>query len=399
MTTRRCRLVVVMTHPVQYMAPWFRELATRKEIDLLVLYAAAPSSTQQGVGFGGAFEWDIPLTTGYANRVVGPPDPEATFGSDSLFGINVPGIEAALLDERPDVVLVSGWHSITQLRVLWTSRKNGIPLLYRGDSNLQVAHAGLWKLLWRAKSRWLLSQFDGYLSVGRRAREFLDSFGIESKEIFDSPHAVDIEFFRQESEALAASRTRLRERFGLAADAFVILFVGKLEHKKRPQDLVSALAELGAPYAALFVGSGELLQQCESLAAELQAPASFVGFLNQAELPEAYACADCLVLPSGWGETWGLVVNEAMASGLPCVVSTRVGCAPDLVVPGETGECFEAGDIASLSFALRRLREWCPAGEAPVAACIERVEAFSYARSSDGLVRACHALTQGSPGA
>jgi len=52
--------------------------------------------------------------------------------------------------------------------------------------------------------------------------------------------------------------------------------------------------------------------------------------LNQTEVSQAYVAADCLVLPSGYNETWGLVVNEAMASGLPCIISDRCGCAPDL---------------------------------------------------------------------
>ena len=60
-----------------------------------------------------------------------------------------------------------------------------------------------------------------------------------------------------------------------------------------------------------------------------------------------YAAADCLVLPSDI-ESWGLVVNEAMATGLPAVVADRVGCAPDLIVPGETGEIAGRGDVDDL---------------------------------------------------
>ena len=83
----------------------------------------------------------------------------------------------------------------------------------------------------------------------------------------------------------------------------------------------------------------------------------WAGFLNQSQLGEAYAIADCLVLPSDWGETWGLVVNEAMATGLPCVVSDRVGCGPDLVVPGVTGDVVPFGDVPALSAALQKLRK------------------------------------------
>ena len=74
--------------------------------------------------------------------------------------------------------------------------------------------------------------------------------------------------------------------------------------------------------------------------------ASFVGFLNQSEISRAYVAADCLVLPSDANETWGLVVNEAMASGLPCIVSNACGCAEDLVEPIRPDLCYPVGDIS-----------------------------------------------------
>ncbi|HPA96824.1 MAG TPA: glycosyltransferase family 4 protein, partial [Thermoanaerobaculia bacterium] len=77
--------------------------------------------------------------------------------------------------------------------------------------------------------------------------------------------------------------------------------------------------------------------------------------LNQSRIAEAYAAADCLVLPSDRGETWGLVVNEAMVCGLPAVTSDQVGCAPDLIRAGETGWSYPCGDVAALASLLRRV--------------------------------------------
>jgi glycosyltransferase involved in cell wall biosynthesis len=82
---------------------------------------------------------------------------------------------------------------------------------------------------------------------------------------------------------------------------------------------------------------------------------TFTGFLNQSRVVEAYAAADCLVLPSDAGETWGLVVNEAMACGRPALVSDQAGCAADLIVQGRTGAVFPCGDVAALA---ALLREW-----------------------------------------
>src|SRR5690606_24227768 len=83
-------------------------------------------------------------------------------------------------------------------------------------------------------------------------------------------------------------------------------------------------------------------------------PVCFSGFLNQSEITAAYAASDCLLLPSDSGETWGLVVNEAMACGLPALVSDQVGCAVDLVTPGVTGDVFGCGDVDALARLLAR---------------------------------------------
>ena len=81
-------------------------------------------------------------------------------------------------------------------------------------------------------------------------------------------------------------------------------------------------------------------------------PASFVGFLNQSEISRAYVAADCLVLRSDAKETWGLVVNEAMASGLPCIVSKACGCVEDLITPIRPDLCYSVGDIMALEQAM-----------------------------------------------
>ncbi len=89
-----------------------------------------------------------------------------------------------------------------------------------------------------------------------------------------------------------------RASWGLEPQAFVVLFVGKLEPKKRPLDLIRAMAGLGSRASVLVVGTGELMTACRSEADRLGLRAAWAGFLNQSELGRAYAVADCLVLPS-----------------------------------------------------------------------------------------------------
>ena len=146
---RPIRLTVVMTHPVQYYSPWFRHIAAQaQDIELTVLYATEPTPSQQGVGFDRPFTWDVPLTEGYHCRIVRPPRPDESVHSDAFRGLDVPEISEALAESRPDVVLISGWYSITLLRALWACRRRGIPVLYRGDTHLGSAPAGWRRAAW-----------------------------------------------------------------------------------------------------------------------------------------------------------------------------------------------------------------------------------------------------------
>jgi glycosyltransferase involved in cell wall biosynthesis len=391
---RPVRLTVAMTHPAQYGAPWFRHIAARcADIDLTVLYAIEPAPGQQAVGFGGAFRWDVPLTEGYRCRVIRPARHVDALSSDRFRGVDVPEIGRAIRDTDPDVVLVPGWHSITLLRAVGACRRRRIPVLYRGDSHLGSAPGGWRRPLWTGRTWLLLRLFSAYLSVGHRAGEYLRRFGIGPSRIFPSPHAVDNDFFARSAapHRQPAARAAARASWGLDARDFVVLFVGKLEPAKRLADLIRAMARLAPGSSLLVVGGGERDASCRAEAARLGVRTGWAGFLNQSELGRAYAAADCLALPSE-RESWGLVVNEAMATGVPCVVSDRVGCAPDLVRPGETGESFAMGDVSDLAAALGRIRARADGGHDWAPACVERASAHSFARATAGLRAACLAV-------
>jgi glycosyltransferase involved in cell wall biosynthesis len=384
------RLTAVLTHPIQYYAPWFRHIALRcPGLDLSVLYATQPSPEQQGAGFETAFQWDVPLTDGYRCRILRASRPADSVSSDRFWGLDVPEVDAAIRESRPDVVLLPGWHSVTLVRALWACRRAGIPVLYRGDTHLGTRPGGWRGLLWAGRTRFLLRRFSGWLAVGRRADAYLRHFGSPAERVWASPHAVDNEFF---AAAARGRRPVARAGFGLRDDEFTVLFAGKLEPKKRPLDVVRALDRLRPGAALLVAGSGPLESRLRDEAGRLGVRVVWAGFLNQSEMPQAYAAADCLALPSDARDSWGLVVNEALATGLPCVVSDQVGCAPDLVIPGETGEVFPVGDAAALASALERVRGRLDAGRPFSAACVERVSAYSYGAATAGLEAACRAL-------
>lgn len=343
------KLIAVETHPIQYKAPLFRMLAEHPGLDFHVLYAMIPDQSQQGDGFGVAFEWDIPVLEGYSHTVL---DNMAKVPSMMRFsGCDTPGIYTRLKSMQPDAVLVNGWVVKTCLQTLWACKRLGIPCWVRGEANL-LRHRAWWKHIIH---RQLLHMYDGYLAIGQANRDFYRFHKCPEHRIGWAPYAVENDRFVQTASRLVGERDALRCSWNVPGKATVFLFSGKLIAKKRPFDLLQALSALPKELQAhvLMVGDGPLRAEAEALAHKQQLPVSFAGFVNQSRMPEAYAVADVLVLPSDAGETWGLVVNEAMASGRPAIVSDQVGCAADLIRPGETGAIYPCGDCHALANSMR----------------------------------------------
>jgi glycosyltransferase involved in cell wall biosynthesis len=377
------RVTILQTHPAQYMAPWFRYIAAaRRDIELTVLYASTPMPEQQGVGFDEAFAWDVSLTDGYHHRVLAPSDPGRRFDAGSFSGADVGSIDDALAATEPDVVVVPGWHSRFYLRGIAACRRRKIPVLYRGDSNLLSGPAGIKRLVWPLRTRAALRLFDGYLSVGTRSREYLRHFNIPEPLIFDSPHAVDNASFA--AAAARVERADARRELGAGDDDFLLLFAGKFIDVKRPMDVIAAAARLGDRVVVAMAGSGPLMAETREAAGRLGVRATWCGFLNQGAMPRALAAADCVALPSQ-SETWGLIVNEALAVGTPCVVSDRVGCAPDLIRDDISGAVHAVGDIDSLSRALTRVREGLRGDLITRDSCRSIAATHSLERATDGL--------------
>jgi glycosyltransferase involved in cell wall biosynthesis len=382
------RVTVVLTHPVQYFSPWFRYITEKRnhEIALTVLYGAIPTAEQQGVGFGTAFSWDRPLTEGYSFEVcAGSAGKE--FDSDTFFGIDVPDIRERIAATSPDAVIVPGWHAAMQLRALRACRRMGVPAFYRGDSNLASGPRRFVRPLWKVKTRLMLRHYEQYLSVGQVASEYLRAFGIPERRIHPSPHCVDNAWFNAQADAQRANRSALRDEIGATADDFVVLFAGKFVARKQPLEAVRATAGLGSRALLLMAGDGPLAEGARAEATRLGVRLHWKGFLNQSALPAAFAAADALIVPSTW-ESWGLIINEGLASGLPCVTTDGVAAAPDLIGEGESGYTVPVGDVRAMTARLTDLRTARDRGVDVSAVCRRYAERCSFEKATDGVVLA-----------
>lgn len=389
----RRRVAFVQTHPVQYLSPWFRWIAAHElSIDLTVLYAAEPTPAAQAVGFGGTFTWDLPLREGYRNRVLSAAPFDGTLDAARFSDVDAPNLEAALAEIDPDAVVVPGWHAAYYRRALDICARRDWPAIYRGDSTMASGRRHIPRFVRALATRRRVKQFAAYLAVGTRAREHLLAHGAVEPLVFASPHAVDLDLFRRavDTRRSIERQQEIRARFNLDSTRPVVLFAGKLQAHKRPLDLIRAAAGLGPAAQLLVAGAGPLERACRAEAERQHVAAAFAGFLQPREITDAHAVADVLALPSE-GETWGLVVNEALACGVPCVVSDAVGCHPDLITD-DTGGTFPVGDVAALAGRLQQVLSRIGGGHRYEDACLMRARTHSFEAATQGLVRAVDRL-------
>ena len=343
------RVAVVASHPIQYQAPWFRSLSAL--VDLTVFFCHRQTAEDQArAGFDVAFDWDVPLLDGYRHEWLR--NISARPGVESFRGCDTPQLATLLTRDSFDVCIVTGWYLKSYLQAIRSSRRHGLPVLVRGDSQLKGPRSALKSAAKYVPYRLMLRRIDGHLHVGRANADYLRYYGVDDSRMFFAPHFVENDRF-----AAAAADARMtgadveaRHRVTSQENATVFVFAGKFVSRKRPADFIEAIRQArirGAQVAGLMVGSGPEESALRNMAAGL--PVHFAGFKNQSEIATWYAAADFIVLPSDGRETWGLVVNEAMAAGLPAIVSDEVGCGPDLVTPGETGWVFRTGDSMALA--------------------------------------------------
>jgi glycosyltransferase involved in cell wall biosynthesis len=384
------RVAVVTSHPIQYYAPLFRALAQR--LDLVVFFAHwATASDQAKAGFGVEFSWDVELLSGYAHEFLHNSATRPAL--DRFGGCDTPEIGERLRKGRFDVVLVQGWYLKSFIQAIVAAKCQGVPLIVRGDSHLKTRRSALKRTVKSVAYPAFFRLFDAVLHVGERSRAYWIAYGYPASRLFFAPHCVDTHWFA--ARATPQTRTKLRAQLGIAADAEVVLFAGKLVPFKRPLDIIAAtgrLKEQGRNICVLVAGAGPLQNEMLTAARVAGLQIRMLGFCNQTAMPAVYAAADLLVLPSDGRETWGLVANEALACGRPVVLSDAVGSAIDLAADGSAGRIFPVSNIEALANAIRKLLDKPPCSEAIAA----KSAAYSLERAAEGILCAAKfAVDQG----
>lgn len=397
-------MAYLVSHPIQYQAPLLRRIAQEPDIDLTVLFGSDHSvRSYKDEGFGVGVKWDVPLLGGY-RHVFLPKlrDTEAVSPTSPINRGIVHHLRGGSGGAPMDVLWVHGYASVNALHGMIAAKALGIPVLLRaeswlrdrGRSNLKLAL----KHLFFSDLRHLVS---GVLPIGALNAEYWHNyFGREIPQ-FLMPYAVDNQYFADRAHLATARRDELQRELSLDPARPVILFASKLQERKHCDHLIAAYTKLAPSAGAepkpylVIVGDGE-----QRTALEQQAAATcfdsirFCGFRNQSELPRFFDLASVFVLPSRH-EPWGLIVNEVMNARRPVVVTSDVGCAPDLIQSGVNGHIYPVGDIDALAASLRTILETPGRAEAMGEKAAQRIAGWSFEEDVVGLRQALAHLSPG----
>ena len=345
----RLRLALVVSHPIQHFCPMYREIARDPRVQLLVIFVEAGAEPRFDADFGVKTQWQDDILEGYDHLLLGaPPEqrPKAVAEALERFGAQA--------------VYVHGY-TLNYLRAAmrW-ARRAGAPVLLTTDNEL--LHRRPWHV--RAAKRVLLPmafrRVTLFLTVGDENERAYAHYGVPASRFRRVTFSIDSAYYDPFVARREEVRTQVRERLGIAADAVVLLNVGKMILHKEQADLVAAFAEAtrqtDKPTVLLLAGDGPERKRLEAQAAALGEAVQFLGFVRVQDLPEYYLAADGYVHPSSI-DPHPLAISEAIYCGLPVVASDLVGSigATDDVQPGRNGWSYRAGDRAQLAAILLAL--------------------------------------------
>jgi len=375
------RLVILTEIISPYRIPLFNALAQRPEVDLHVIFLAETDPVlRQWRVYKEEIQFSCEVLQSWRKRVAGY----------NLL-VNV-GTANALNAATPDVILCGGYSYLASWLAQSWARLRHIPFFLWSESNshdMRRGHA----LVELMKSEYL-AHCKGFLVPGQSAREYLRSHKVKDSAIFTAVNAVDNDFYSAAAQVVRQNAAQVRMELGLQNRYF--LFSGRLVREKGVFELLSAYATLDTStrkdIGLVFAGDGSARPELEHQARSISnGVVRFVGFSQREQLAAYYALADALVLPT-YSDTWGLVVNEGMACGLPVILSGAAGCAADLVTKNWNGMIVEPRDVSSLTSAMRTLAIRPDLCRTMGANSLQRISKYSSSEWSNGVVHMLEAV-------
>jgi len=375
---RRLAILTEIISP--YRIPVFNALARHVEVDLHVIFLAETDPELR--------QWQVPKEEIEFSYQVLPSWRRRVGRYNALVNW---GVGSALAKAAPDVILCGGYNYVASWQALFWARVHKVPFFLWSESNVQDLRRG------HALVEFLKGEFlrkcSGFVVPGRSALEYLRVHKVEEDAVFVAPNAVDNDFFAGAAAVARQNAATRRREFSLPERYF--LFVGRLVREKGVFELLSGYAKLDESMrqqvGLVFVGDGAIRPELELRAASISPGViRFAGFAQREQLAIYYALAEMVILPT-YTDTWGLVVNEAMACGLPVIVSQVAGCAADLVRENWNGLLVAPRDVSSLTSAMRSLADQSHVRAAMGANSMQHISRYSPTEWSAGVSRTVRA--------
>ncbi|WP_281613891.1 glycosyltransferase family 4 protein [Flammeovirga sp. SubArs3] len=341
------KIIVVVSHPIQYHAPIWRELEKESKLDSEVLFCTNHGQNNSfDKDFGISFKWDIPLTDGYKHKFF---ENKPLFFLGNFGSIFNPKIIKTLAFDKYDAVYFHGFGYLTHFLGILIAFLRRKKIILRNISYVFDKP----KLHKRLLLKFFFKTINNFLYIGELNHNYYKTYDVPDNKLLFAPHIVNNALLQEKYNHNKSYDYILKKKYNIPVDHKVILFCGKLISKKQPLILQRAFNNLNlAKWSLLFVGDGNLK---DKLITDANSNTHFAGFINQSEIHEVYQIADILCLPSKFGETWGLVVNEALNFKCAILASNRVGSYPELVLKAKSGYVFDFNNANNLQHQLQSL--------------------------------------------
>jgi len=335
----KTKVIVVHNIIAPYRVPLFNRIALQKDIDCEVIFCAETEKDHR---------WSIPDDMHFKYRVI--PGFHLLRRNGAIY-IN-PQLLGYLIRSNPDVVVTGEFSVPSVIVMLYCRLYNKKYVLWSDATARSESRVGPLK---RGVRKQLLGMSSACIASGTEACEYLMSLGADSGKVKQSILTLDVERFSRECEAFVGRKRQLKKHLGLAER--VVLYSGRLVAQKGLIHLIEAYSIVRRwkeKISLLLLGNGRLELQLRTYCFSNKLDVIFAGFVQQRELPKYYALADVFVFPS-LCDSWGVVVNEALAAGLPIVCSKYAGAAADLVEDGQNGYVVDPRNIEILAEKIRNI--------------------------------------------
>jgi len=338
------RLVILTEIIAPYRIPVFNALAQREDIDLHVIFLAESDPKLR--------DWLVYKDEIHFSYQVLPSWRRKVAGHNLLLNR---GLKKGLQRAAPDAILCGGYNYLASWQAMRWARRRRVPFILWVESTDRDIRSRN-RVIEFLKRRFI-KRCSAFVVPGKSSLRYVMNYGVLERDVFTAPNAVDTELFADRAEAVRQQAERRRQALQLPPRFF--LFVGRLVREKGVFDLLEAYGkltpELRTLVSLVLVGDGAAREEVDRRARQI-APGQVrcAGFVQRDQLAGYYALAEGFVFPSH-SDTWGLVVNEAMACGLPVISSDAAGCVEDLIEDRWNGWVVRRGDVIQLASAMQEL--------------------------------------------